>query len=111
MDAEAGIYTLESYAVIKRSERTAQAWEVFKRLAAQAGAAIPPQIRDQLYDYCPWHIMQSISWWIALLFQQSDEIIIHPDGGFRDHIVIDRPFYRSVDAIERCQLYTYPLKR
>jgi len=105
-DPEHKHFTNMGFAVLPRDSRIADVTATFKQLSQEAGAALPAAFRDQLAEYCPWHVAQPAGWWVALLLHLTDECARWPDGRPRNNPGVPRPFLCSVDAIEMGGLNT-----
>jgi hypothetical protein len=75
----------------------------FRKLARAAGALLPSELRAELAGYCPWHIADPMAWWVAVLWQLTGETV-YVGQQCRDELGLDRPFFRSIEAIERLKL-------
>jgi len=106
MDGTGNCFTLNGSVTARRDTRLSSIRDKFKRLANRAGTALPPTIREGLGEFCPRDTDIPGSWWYALLWCLSGEYAYNPDGGYREHIILDRPHMQSVDAIQMCGLAT-----
>ncbi|MBN2290918.1 MAG: hypothetical protein JXM70_00750 [Pirellulales bacterium] len=98
--------TFCGYAVSAKEYRTEEVLKTFTRLCGEAGAALPPEFRDQLAGLCPWEMRSPATWWLALLVSLTGASACLPDGRYLGEVLWVRPFLLCIEAIERCRLNT-----
>jgi len=94
----------------------AECGPVFADLASRAGAALPSAIRSELADHCPPYITEKAPWWFPFLWRvgYGDVAVERPISETTGKPVdspaapwlLERPFLRSIEAIELCRVHT-----
>jgi hypothetical protein len=96
--------TLHGFALVERSEDTAESVARFCELSRRAGAALPESFYEQLSGLCHWDMNKAESNWLALLVYLSGQFAVDENGIYHGEVLLINPYLVSIRAIEKCAL-------
>ncbi len=77
----------------------------FERLCAEAGVALPLNIRNHLAQYHTWETARNPqNWWVSVLVALHEFTVNNADGMYQERQFITNPWQASIDAIEYLKL-------
>jgi len=85
---------------LPRTEHLAPLVAEFRRLAAEAGAALPSVVRQQLTGYYRVLNPSPALWWYALLYQMLGLSVQRPDGTFANQLFVPDAILVSIDVMQ-----------